>query len=189
MKSASLLPTKSRASFPWSAAWVHSLRGLVCRPKRSLPRCVLIRKLAPANSVLSSPLASAKLSRTTTCPSRLSSASFTSPRTSSTSGENAVPNASAPVKEPVRGTRPDGVENETDASRKVREMFAKIAPRYDLLNHLLSLQLDRLWRNRTARLLRPILLRPDAQVLDLCCGTGDLSFSLAREGKARIFGA
>ena len=90
---------------------------------------------------------------------------------------------------PVKGTRPDGVENEADASRKVREMFAKIAPRYDLLNHLLSLQLDRLWRRRVARQLRPILQNSDAAVLDLCCGTGDLTLSLAREGKARVFGA
>src|SRR5947207_5750973 len=68
-------------------------------------------------------------------------------------------------------------------------MFAQIAPRYDLLNHLLSLQLDRLWRARTARLLYAILDRPDALVLDLCCGTGDLAFALARAGKARIVGA
>ena len=66
-------------------------------------------------------------------------------------------------------------------------MFTQIAPRYDLLNHLLSLQLDRLWRKRVASHLRPILANPDAAVLDLCCGTGDLSFALAREGKARVY--
>src|SRR5580700_2961239 len=85
---------------------------------------------------------------------------------------------------PVKGTQPLGSHTEADASRKVREMFTQIAPRYDLLNHLLSLQLDRLWRKRVARQLRPILARPDAAILDLCCGTGDLSFALAREGKA-----
>jgi demethylmenaquinone methyltransferase/2-methoxy-6-polyprenyl-1,4-benzoquinol methylase len=90
---------------------------------------------------------------------------------------------------PVKGTQPEGAANEAEASRKVREMFTQIAPRYDLLNHLLSLQLDRLWRKRVASHLRPILARPDAAVLDLCCGTGDLSFALAREGKARIYGA
>ena len=90
---------------------------------------------------------------------------------------------------PVKGTRPDGAVTETDASTKVREMFTRIAPRYDLLNHLLSLQLDRLWRARAAKFLRPILSRPDALVLDLCCGTGDLAFSLARAGSARIVGA
>ena len=90
---------------------------------------------------------------------------------------------------PVNGTRPEGAVTEADASNKVREMFTKIAPRYDLLNHLLSLQLDRLWRARTAKILRPILERSDALVLDLCCGTGDLAFALARAGKARIVGA
>jgi demethylmenaquinone methyltransferase/2-methoxy-6-polyprenyl-1,4-benzoquinol methylase len=93
------------------------------------------------------------------------------------------------VAAPVKGTRPEGAISEADASNKVREMFTQIAPRYDLLNHLLSLQLDRLWRARTARLLHSVLERPDALVLDLCCGTGDLAFALARAGKARIIGA
>ena len=90
---------------------------------------------------------------------------------------------------PSKGTLPEGAASEADASSKVREMFGQIAPRYDLLNHLLSMQLDRLWRLRTARILQPILNRPDAFVLDLCCGTGDLAFALARAGKARILGA
>ena len=64
---------------------------------------------------------------------------------------------------PAKGTQPEGAHTEADASRKVREMFTQIAPRYDLLNHLLSLQLDRLWRSpRRAVVLRPILERPDA---------------------------
>jgi demethylmenaquinone methyltransferase / 2-methoxy-6-polyprenyl-1,4-benzoquinol methylase len=88
-----------------------------------------------------------------------------------------------------KGTRPEGARNEAEASRGVREMFTRIAPRYDLLNHLLSAQLDRVWRARVARELKPILERPDALVLDLCCGTGDLAFSLARHAKARILGA
>jgi demethylmenaquinone methyltransferase / 2-methoxy-6-polyprenyl-1,4-benzoquinol methylase len=92
-------------------------------------------------------------------------------------------------KEPGRGTRPEGAANETDASRKVREMFTRIAPRYDLLNHILSLQMDRLWRARTAKILRPILEREDAKILDLCCGTGDLAFALSRQGKGRVWGA
>jgi demethylmenaquinone methyltransferase / 2-methoxy-6-polyprenyl-1,4-benzoquinol methylase len=99
--------------------------------------------------------------------------------------EEAVVEAPAPVK----GTRPEGATTEADASNKVREMFARIAPRYDLLNHLLSLQLDRLWRARAAKLLHCILGRPDALVLDLCCGTGDLALALARAGEARIIGA
>jgi demethylmenaquinone methyltransferase/2-methoxy-6-polyprenyl-1,4-benzoquinol methylase len=68
-------------------------------------------------------------------------------------------------------------------------MFTQIAPRYDLLNHLLSLDLDRLWRKRTAHRLQPILQRQNAMVLDLCCGTGDLALALARVGPASIVGA
>src|ERR1700732_706286 len=89
----------------------------------------------------------------------------------------------------AKGTRPAGAQTEADASRKVREMFTEIAPRYDFLNHLLSLELDRVWRARTARRLRPILQRSDARVLDLCCGTGDLAFALARRGPAQVIGA
>ncbi len=87
------------------------------------------------------------------------------------------------------GTQPAGAKNQQEASQQVREMFTRIAPRYDLLNHLLSAQMDRLWRARTARELQPILQRSDALVLDLCCGTGDLTFALGRGAKARIIGA
>jgi demethylmenaquinone methyltransferase / 2-methoxy-6-polyprenyl-1,4-benzoquinol methylase len=93
------------------------------------------------------------------------------------------------VAAPVKGTRPEGAGNEAEASKKVREMFTQIAPRYDLLNHLLSFELDRIWRRRAAKRLRPILERADAVVLDLCCGTGDLAFALAHAGKSRIIGA
>jgi len=88
-----------------------------------------------------------------------------------------------------KGTQPEGTTSEQDASQKVREMFTRIAPRYDLLNHLLSGQMDKRWRARAARELAPILNRADATVLDVCCGTGDLAFSLARAGKAKIIGA
>ena len=90
---------------------------------------------------------------------------------------------------PVKGTSPEGTSTEAEASTKVREMFTRIAPRYDLLNHVLSLQLDRIWRARVARILKPILSRPDAVVLDLCCGTGDLALALSKAGPARIVGA
>src|SRR5215467_11335908 len=93
------------------------------------------------------------------------------------------------ISSPVKGTRPEGATTEAEASQKVREMFTQIAPRYDLLNHLLSFDLDRLWRARAAKHLRPTLERPAALVLDLCCGTGDLAFALAHAGKARIIGA
>ena len=70
-------------------------------------------------------------------------------------------------------------------------MFTSIAPRYDLLNHVLSFNVDRLWWRRTARTLQHILIRPDAQILDLCCGTGDMAFALRRvamKSSAQILG-
>ena len=88
-----------------------------------------------------------------------------------------------------RGTKPEGASSEQEASRKVREMFTRIAPRYDLLNHLLSAQMDRVWRSRTASELKPILDRSNAVALDLCCGTGDLAFALRQHAKARVVGA
>ncbi|HXX20890.1 MAG TPA: ubiquinone/menaquinone biosynthesis methyltransferase [Candidatus Acidoferrum sp.] len=78
------------------------------------------------------------------------------------------------------GTRPEGVRDEREAAARVRDMFTRIAPRYDFLNHLLSFSLDHLWRRRTAKRFLHILRRPDARVLDLCCGTGDLAFALDR---------
>ncbi len=87
------------------------------------------------------------------------------------------------------GTRPAGARDETEAAEQVREMFARIAPRYDFLNHLLSFELDRVWRRRVARRLRHVLARTDARVLDLCCGTGDLALAFERAGQAAVFGA
>jgi len=60
-------------------------------------------------------------------------------------------------------------------------MFTSIAPRYDLLNHVLSLNIDRLWWRKTARVFADILSRPQARVLDLCCGTGDMTLALRRQ--------
>jgi demethylmenaquinone methyltransferase / 2-methoxy-6-polyprenyl-1,4-benzoquinol methylase len=78
------------------------------------------------------------------------------------------------------GSRPEGTHDEREAAERVQQMFGRIAPRYDFLNHLLSFSLDRVWRYRTAQRFLPILRRPDARVLDLCCGTGDLAFALDR---------
>lgn len=64
-------------------------------------------------------------------------------------------------------------------------MFDGIAPRYDLLNHVLSANIDRLWWWRTARRFREVLARPDAEVMDLCCGTGDMTMALLRRRPAR----
>ncbi len=70
---------------------------------------------------------------------------------------------------------------------RVRGMFAQIAPRYDLLNHLLSLGIDVYWRRRALRLLR---LKPGIPVLDCCTGTGDLALMIARRlnGRAEVVG-
>jgi demethylmenaquinone methyltransferase/2-methoxy-6-polyprenyl-1,4-benzoquinol methylase len=84
------------------------------------------------------------------------------------------------------GARPSGAQTEREAGRRVREMFSRIAPRYDMLNHLLSFSLDRVWRRRTARMFATTLGRPEARVLDICCGTGDLAFALAREREKLI---
>jgi demethylmenaquinone methyltransferase / 2-methoxy-6-polyprenyl-1,4-benzoquinol methylase len=88
--------------------------------------------------------------------------------------------ATTPV---MSGTTPNGTRNEQEAARWVRGMFGRVAHRYDLANHLLSFNLDRLWRARTVRRVRHILQRPDARVLDICCGTGDLLLALATQGR------
>ena len=66
-------------------------------------------------------------------------------------------------------------------------MFARIAGRYDLLNHLLSGNVDKSWRRLVARTLEPSLVE-GARVLDVACGTGDLSRVLARAGAASVIG-
>jgi demethylmenaquinone methyltransferase/2-methoxy-6-polyprenyl-1,4-benzoquinol methylase len=59
-------------------------------------------------------------------------------------------------------------------------MFDSIAPRYDLLNHVLSMNVDRLWWWRAARRFRTLLAEPEAAVLDICCGTGDMTMALLK---------
>jgi demethylmenaquinone methyltransferase / 2-methoxy-6-polyprenyl-1,4-benzoquinol methylase len=78
----------------------------------------------------------------------------------------------------TRGTTPAGTSDERSAAQAVRQMFDEIAPRYDFLNHVLSMNVDRLWWRRTARTFTPILSRNDARVLDLCAGTGDMSVAM-----------
>jgi demethylmenaquinone methyltransferase/2-methoxy-6-polyprenyl-1,4-benzoquinol methylase len=95
-------------------------------------------------------------------------------------------------KQPVIGAAPEGARSEAQAAEQVREMFSSIAPRYDLLNHLLSMNVDRLWWNRTAREFAHILRNPQSSVLDLCCGTGDMTFALyghAGASKPKMVGA
>jgi demethylmenaquinone methyltransferase / 2-methoxy-6-polyprenyl-1,4-benzoquinol methylase len=92
----------------------------------------------------------------------------------------------------VVGAAPEGAHDPDSAARAVREMFTSIAPRYDLLNHVLSFNVDRLWWRRTARTFAHILAQPDSCVLDLCCGTGDMTFALRKQAgnsPAQISGA
>jgi demethylmenaquinone methyltransferase/2-methoxy-6-polyprenyl-1,4-benzoquinol methylase len=94
--------------------------------------------------------------------------------------------------ERIVGAAPAGARDQEAAAAAVRAMFTSIAPRYDLLNHVLSMNVDRIWWNRTARAFAEVLRRPDAQVLDLCCGTGDMTFALHRRMKganSALFGA
>lgn len=87
----------------------------------------------------------------------------------------------------VAGAAPEGAHNAQAASAAVREMFTSIAPRYDLLNHVLSLNVDRLWWRRAAGTFAQALARPNARVLDLCCGTGDMTSALRRRaGKVPV---
>lgn len=82
----------------------------------------------------------------------------------------------------------------TEQARRVREMFATIAARYDLLNHLLSVNIDKRWRRRVAKMLHGTLppLNPsgkgEARILDVACGTGDLSLTLFEKVDARVVG-
>lgn len=79
---------------------------------------------------------------------------------------------------PAAGAMPSGAGDERSAARVVEQMFDEIAPRYDLLNHTLSMNVDRLWWRRTARTFRHILQCGEARVLDLCAGTGDMAVAL-----------
>ena len=82
---------------------------------------------------------------------------------------------------PASGAQPAGAQDEQSAAHAVRQMFNSIAPRYDLLNHVLSANIDRLWWRRTARAFRSTLSDPDSAILDICCGTGDMTMALLRD--------
>lgn len=78
--------------------------------------------------------------------------------------------------------------NEIEHARAVRAMFSGIAGRYDLLNHVLSMNIDKRWRRLVRQRLQSILDDPNALILDVACGTGDLSIELQTNAKARIIG-
>ncbi|MGA8598673.1 MAG: bifunctional demethylmenaquinone methyltransferase/2-methoxy-6-polyprenyl-1,4-benzoquinol methylase UbiE [Bryobacteraceae bacterium] len=87
------------------------------------------------------------------------------------------------------GTTPPGTENEEQAASWVQQMFAAVAPRYDLLNHLLSFNIDKGWRKRLIERVRPVLAVPDAVILDLCCGTGDVLLEMQQHAASNVLGA
>ena len=85
---------------------------------------------------------------------------------------------------------PLGTSSEVhQTAQAVQSMFGRVARRYDFLNHLLSAGLDLWWRRSTAMRLRAVLERPGSIAADLCCGTGDLTFALARFSAGRVIGA
>jgi demethylmenaquinone methyltransferase/2-methoxy-6-polyprenyl-1,4-benzoquinol methylase len=85
----------------------------------------------------------------------------------------------------VTGARPAGTADELSASANVQQMFDTIAPSYDLLNHLLSGGLDRTWWWRASRVFTNVLRDPASRVLDLCCGTGDMTGALLKRRPCR----
>ena len=89
----------------------------------------------------------------------------------------------------MSGAKPAGISGEQEVAAWVRDMFGRVAPRYDLVNHVLSFNIDRSWRTRTVKRLRHVLDRPDATVLDICCGTGDLTLALRDKAKAFVIGS
>jgi len=86
------------------------------------------------------------------------------------------------------GSAIESTEKEIAHSRAVREMFSGIAGKYDLLNHLLSLNIDKRWRRRVTFEIENVLADEYAMVLDVACGTGDLSIELKTGAKAMVIG-
>jgi len=86
------------------------------------------------------------------------------------------------------GTTVNKAADEQATASAVRSMFATVAPRYDLLNHLLSAGVDIGWRRATVRSLKPVLSRPVSVVADLCCGTGDLALALRKASAGMVLG-
>lgn len=78
--------------------------------------------------------------------------------------------------------------SELEHAKAVRAMFSGIARRYDLLNHVLSMNIDKRWRKLVRKKLQPILDDPNAVILDVACGTGDLSIELQSHANAKVIG-
>lgn len=90
---------------------------------------------------------------------------------------------------PGQGSPLGSGRDEASTGAAVRSMFASVAPRYDFLNHVLSLGRDIVWRRAAARALKDVLAQPASRVADICCGTGDLSFCLSRQSQGLVLGA
>lgn len=110
------------------------------------------------------------------------------PSTSAAATPVEMPAAEAPGRETTAvwdGTSLADPHGDRQKRDKVRRMFAAIAPAYDLNNRLHSLGIDLYWRRRTVRMAD---VRPGDHVVDVACGTGDLTLALARAGPARVTG-
>jgi demethylmenaquinone methyltransferase / 2-methoxy-6-polyprenyl-1,4-benzoquinol methylase len=77
---------------------------------------------------------------------------------------------------------------EKQHARAVHEMFSGIAGKYDFLNHFLSLNIDKRWRKRVVGKLADIVADPNSKLLDVACGTGDLTLELSASGPAQVIG-
>ena len=95
---------------------------------------------------------------------------------------------SASMRPTLEGSPLGGTKDVRSTSRLVRDMFEAVAPRYDFLNHFLSAGLDLSWRKYTANALIGPLSKPSCVALDVCCGTGDLAFALARVSRGKVIG-
>ena len=89
---------------------------------------------------------------------------------------------------PFQGSPLGSPDDHHSTARAVRQMFAAVAPRYDFLNHFLSLGRDIAWRRATAKALRETLAQPGSLAVDVCCGTGDLALALARYSAGKVIG-
>jgi len=85
-------------------------------------------------------------------------------------------------------TVPDKTNAANEHAGRVREMFAGIAKRYDLLNHLLSGNVDKRWRRIVAKRVSEKISSSSSRILDVACGTGDLSLTLFENTGARVVG-
>jgi demethylmenaquinone methyltransferase/2-methoxy-6-polyprenyl-1,4-benzoquinol methylase len=90
---------------------------------------------------------------------------------------------------PQPGATPPGASSEEQTASWVKQMFSAVAPRYDVLNHLLSFNIDKGWRRRLLEAVRPALQMPGAAALDLCCGTGDVLLELQQHAASDVLGA